>query len=378
MNFDTRLLKHLDKLLVLAMVALIIIGIVVISSAGLGYNGPAAAAGMVKKQIIAAGIGLVLMLIAMLFDYEEFSRMTWVIYGLNCVLLLAVLAMGKLQNGAQSWIQIGPMQIQPSELGKVMLILTLGNQLDRMERLESIWDLIVPAFHVAPLLVLLMLQPDLGTSLVFIVITAAMVYMAGFPGWKMVLLGGGPIGAVVGWFFAHVKWGVSMWPLDEYQVGRLETFFNPTADPTGDGYQVMQSKISIGSGGWFGRGLYQGTQNQLGFLPEQHSDFIFAVIGEELGFVGGATILFLFLVLLWRIMAVAATSRDRYGTLIATGVTAMIGFHVLENVGMTLGVMPVTGIPLPFISYGGSALMANMVAIGLVLNVGMRRQKIMF
>ena len=378
MNFDTRLLKHLDKLLVLAMVALIAGGIVVISSAGLGYNGPEAAAAMVKKQIIAASIGLVLMIIAMLFDYEEYARMTWVLYGLNCALLLAVLAMGKFTNGAQSWIALGPLQIQPSELGKVMLILTLGNQLDRMERIDSIWDLIIPGLHLAPLMALLLLQPDLGTSLVFVVIAAAMVYMAGFPGWKLGLLGGGPIGAVVGWYYAHVKFGVSMWPLKPHQIERLQTFFDPSADPTGAGYQVMQSKIAIGSGGWFGRGLYKGTQNQLGFLPEQHSDFIFSVVGEELGFVGGATILVLFLVLMWRVMAIAATSRDRYGTLIATGVTAMIGFHVLENVGMTLGVMPVTGIPLPFISYGGSALMANMVAIGLVLNVGMRRQKIMF
>lgn len=378
MNFDTRLLKHLDKILVLAMVALITIGIVVITSAARGYIGPEGAGAFVNKQVIAAGIGLVLMIIAMLFDYEEFARMTWVLYGLNCVLLLAVLAMGKLTNGAQSWIGFGPVQIQPSELGKVMLILTLGNQLDRMERVETIWDLIIPGLHLAPLMALLLLQPDLGTSLVFVMIAAAMIYMAGFPGWKLAVLGGGPIAAVVGWYYAHVKWKVSMWPLKEHQIERLQTFFDPTADPTGAGYQVMQSKISIGSGGWFGRGLYKGTQNQLGFLPEQHTDFIFSVVGEELGFVGGAAILFLFLVLLWRIMGIAATSRDRYGTLIATGVTAMVGFHVLENVGMTLGVMPVTGIPLPFISYGGSALMANMIAIGLVLNVGMRRQKIMF
>ncbi|HWI65311.1 MAG TPA: rod shape-determining protein RodA [Symbiobacteriaceae bacterium] len=381
MNFDTRLLKHLDKLLVLAMFALVTIGVVVITSAARGYIGPEGAGGFVKKQLVAAAVGLVLMIIAMLFDYEEYARMTWVLYGLNCALLAVVLAMGKLTNGAQSWIPLGPLgQFQPSEFGKVMLILTLGHHLNRMERLDSIWDLITPAIHVAPLMALLLLQPDLGTSLVFVVITAAMIYMAGFPGWKLGLLGGGPIGAVVGWYFAHVKWPakVTMWPLKDYQIKRLQNFFDPSADPTDSGYQVMQSKISIGSGGWFGRGLYKGTQNQLGFLPEQHTDFIFSVVGEELGFVGGATILFLFLVLLWRVMAIAATSRDRYGTLIATGVTAMIGFHVLENVGMTLGVMPVTGIPLPFISYGGSALMANMVAIGLVLNVGMRRQKIMF
>jgi rod shape determining protein RodA len=205
-----------------------------------------------------------------------------------------------------------------------------------------------------------------------------MVYMAGFPGWKIALMGGGPIAAVAAWLFAHLRWGVKMWPLQPHQIQRLEVFVDPTKDPLDSGYHVLQSKISIGSGGLFGRGLYHGTQNQLGFLPEQHTDFIFSVIGEELGFRGGVAVLLLFLALLWRVMAIAANAKDRYGTLICTGVAAMIGFHVLENVGMTIGVMPVTGIPLPMISYGGSALMANMIAIGLVLNVGMRRHTIIF
>ncbi|HWH69727.1 MAG TPA: FtsW/RodA/SpoVE family cell cycle protein, partial [Candidatus Sulfotelmatobacter sp.] len=224
MNFDTRLLKHLDKLLVLAMVALTTIGIVVITSAARGYIGPEGASAFVNKQIVAAGVGLVLMILAMLFDYEEYARMHWVLYGLNCALLALVLALGKFTNGAQSWIPLGPLgQFQPSEFGKVMLILTLGNQLDKMERIESIWDLIVPGLHLAPLMVLLLLQPDLGTSLVFVVIAAAMIYMSGFSGWKLGLLGGGPIAAVVGWYYAHVKWKVSMWPLKEHQIERLQT-----------------------------------------------------------------------------------------------------------------------------------------------------------
>jgi rod shape determining protein RodA len=372
------MLKHLDKLLLLAMLALIAIGVVVIASAGQGYNGAAFGRSLVQKQIIAAGIGLTLAIVAMLFDYEEFGRMTWVLYGLNCLLLAVVLVIGRLTNGAQSWIGYGWIQIQPSELGKVMLILTLGHHLDRMDRIDRLRDLFWPIVHVLPLLGLLLLEPDLGTALVFVVIAAAMVFVAGFPGWKMLLLGGTPIGGVLGWFLAHEKWGVSMWPMQQHQIDRLRTFFNPTADPTGTGYQVMQSKIAIGHGGLLGQGLFKGTQNQLGFLPEQHTDFIFSVVGEELGFRGGIAILALFMLLVWRCMAVAATARDRYGSLIATGVTAMIAIHVLENVGMTMGVMPVTGIPLPFISYGGSSLMANMIAVGLVLNVGMRRQKLMF
>lgn len=378
MNLDTRLLRHLDKLLLLTMFALITLGIVVISSAAQGFIGVEGASTFVKKQIIAVGVGVFLMIVSLLFDYEEFGRMAKILYGLNVLLLLAVLVLGEEQNGAQAWIGFGGFQIQPGEFGKILLILTLGYHLSRLEHLDSIWDLVLPVVHVVPLVGLLLLQPDLGTALVFIVIAAAMVYMAGFPGWKMLLIGGSPILAVVAWFTAHLKWGTSMWPLDEYQVKRLEVFVNPELDPTGWGYQVVQSKISIGSGGFFGRGLYQGTQNQLGFLPEQHTDFIFSVVGEELGFIGGLVIILLFLVLIWRILAVAVGSKDRYGTLIATGVSAMIGFHVLENVGMTLGVMPVTGIPLPFISYGGSAMMTNIIAIGLVLSVGMRRQKIMF
>jgi rod shape determining protein RodA len=377
-NIDIRLLRHLDRLLILAALALTVFGIVMISSAARGFIGPEGAGEFVSKQIIAAILGLAVMLFILLFDYSEFGRMARIIYGLNLGLLTMVLVLGTTVYGSKSWISIGAFQFQPGEVGKVMLILTLGYHLSKTAPLQSIWDLITPIAHVLPLLVLIMLEPDLGTALVFIVIAVAMVYMAGFPGWKIALLMGPPIMAIAGWFYAHIRWGVSMWPLKDHMIERIMVFLDPELDPLGSGYQVMQSKISIGSGGFWGKGLYMGTQNQLGFLPEQHTDFIFSVIGEELGFVGGVSVILLFLVLLWRIMFVASTSKDRFGTLIATGVTAMIGFHVLENVGMTLGVMPVTGIPLPFVSYGGSSLITNLMAIGLVLNVGMRRQTIMF
>ncbi len=378
MNIDTRLLRHLDKLLLLVTLALMTMGIVVVSSAGLGFNGPEASAVFVNKQIIAGSIGFVMLLVVLLFDYSEFGRMAPIIYGVNMTLLAITLVLGKTVYGMKGWIPLPGFQVQPAEVGKVMLILTLGYHLSRLDRLRTIWDLVMPAIHVLPPVALIMLQPDLGSTLVFIVITAAMVYMAGFPGWKIALIGGLPILLMGGWFYAHMTWGVSMYPLNRYQVERIQDFVFPERDPQGSGYQVAQSKISIGSGGLLGKGLYKGTQNQLGFLPEQHTDFIFSVVGEELGFAGGATVLVLFLVLLWRIMSISATAKDRYGMLIAAGVAAMIGFHVLENVGMTLGIMPVTGIPLPLFSYGGSSLITNLVAVGLVLNVGMRRQKIMF
>ncbi len=378
MNIDIRLLRHLDRVLILAALGLTTFGVVIISSAARGFIGPEEAGGFVNKQVIAAILGLVLMVFILMFDYSEFGRMARIIYGINVGLLTTVLVLGTTVYGSKSRILVGGFQLQPGEIGKVMLIVTLGYHLSKMPPLQSIWHLLSPILHVLPLVVLIMLEPDLGTTLVFVAISAAMVYMAGFPGWKIALLIGPPIAAVGGWFYAHVHWGISMWPLKDHMIERIRVFLDPELDPLGAGYQVMQSKISIGSGGFWGKGLYMGTQNQLGFLPEQHTDFIFSVIGEELGFVGGACVLLLFLILLWRIMVVASTSKDRFGTLIATGVSAMIGFHVLENVGMTLGVMPVTGIPLPFVSYGGSSLITNLVAIGLALNVGMRRQTIMF
>lgn len=377
MNVDFRLLRNLDKLLVLIVAALIAIGLVVISSAARGFIGPEGASGFVIKQGFAAALGAIILTVILLFDYSEFGRMWAFIYGTNLILLAAVLVVGKTTNGAQAWIGLGPVHIEPGEYGKVMLILTLAHQISRSDRLQTIWDLIPVGLHVLPPLALIMLQPDLGTGLVYCFITAAMLFVAGFPVWKLALLGATPIAGVAGWVVAHFQWGVPI-ILEDYQIKRLTNFINPLADIADTGYQVFQSIIGIGSGGLWGKGLYQGTQNQLGFLPEQHTDFIFSVIGEELGFIGGLTVIVLFMLLVWRVMVAAGQSKDRYGSLIATGVAAMVAFHVLENVGMTMGAMPVTGIPLPFVSYGGSALMTNLMAMGLVLNVGMRRQTIMF
>ncbi|MFZ5817191.1 MAG: rod shape-determining protein RodA [Bacillota bacterium] len=377
MNIDLRLLRNLDKLLVIVVAALIAVGVLVISSAARGYIGIEGAGGFILKQVISALLGTVALTVVLLFDYAEFGRMWKFIYGTNLALLGTVLAIGKTTNGAQAWIGLGPVHIEPGEYGKVMLILTLAHQITRQEHLRTIWDLIPVGMHVMLPLALIMLQPDLGTALVYVCIAAAMLYVGGFPAWKLLLLGGIPVAGVVGWVVAHLHWGVPIL-LDDYQIKRLTNFVNPMADISGSGYQVFQSIIGIGSGGIWGKGLYQGTQNQLGFLPEQHTDFIFSVIGEELGLAGGLAVILLFMLLIWRIMAAAEHAKDPYGALIVTGVAAMIGFHVLENIGMTMGVMPVTGIPLPFVSYGGSSLMTNLIAIGLVLNVGMRRKSLMF
>jgi rod shape determining protein RodA len=374
LNFDFRLLRSLDKWLLLIVFLLAGFGLVMVSSATTGYEG---ARLFVVKQAIAFILGLVAMSVVLLFDYEEFGRMWAVIYGLNLFLLTIVLVIGRFGGGAQSWLGAGIFNLQPGEYGKIMVILTLGNFLAKREEITSFWDLIPVGLHLLPLLILLLLQPDFGTALVFVVIAVSMLYMAGYAGWKILLWVGVPSATFFGWFFAHEKWGLWI-PLAEFQLKRLRVFFNPELDPTDSGYHVMQSKIAIGSGGLFGKGLYHGTQNVLGFLPEKHTDFIYAVVCEELGFVGGAILIVLFLFLLFRILQIAANARDRYGSLIGVGVMTMLGFHILENIGMTIGVMPVTGIPLPFISYGGSSMITNLIGIALVLNVGMRRHTLQF
>ena len=249
------------------------------------------------------------------------------------------------------------------------MIISLANLLDKKAgRLNSFKDIIPIFIYVGIPFLLVLKQPDLGTSLVFLAILFGMLFIAGI---RMKLLativGAGIMVAPLLWHF-----------LKDYQKKRLTVFLDPNVDPLGSGYHIIQSKIAIGSGMLFGKGLFGGTQSQLNFLPENHTDFIFAVIGEELGFIGAVIILLLYFLLLYRGVKVAGAARDSFGMLLATGITSMLTFHVLVNVGMTAGIMPVTGIPLPLMSYGVSSLTTNLVSIGILLNIYMRRQKILF
>ena len=278
--------------------------------------------------------------------------------------------------GAERWLALGPVRLQPSEFAKVSIILTLAAYLDRKQDLSRLSSLIGPLLHVAPPMVLIALQPDIGTALVFAAITLGMLYFAGAQPkhlFLLILAGGGAI-ALAG--YLTLQGYVPL--LKDYQVRRLAVFLDPYADPTGDGWNVIQSMIAIGSGGFFGKGLFGGSQTQLNFVPARHTDFIFSVIGEEFGFLGATFILFLFALLIWRLLRVTVLAKDRYGMLIAGGITSMFFFHILVNVGMTLGVMPITGITLPFLSQGGSSLMANLICIGIASNIVMRRRKIHF
>jgi rod shape determining protein RodA len=249
------------------------------------------------------------------------------------------------------------------------MIISLAHLLEKRQgRLDNFKDLIPIFIFVGVPFLLVLKQPDLGTSLVFLAILFGMLFIAGIRVKHLAAIVAGGIA------FMPIFWHF----LKDYQKMRLTVFLDPNVDPLGSGYHIIQSKIAIGSGMLFGKGLFAGTQSQLNFLPENHTDFIFAVIGEELGFVGSVVVLTLYFILIYRGIKIAGEARDNFGMLLATGITSMLAFHVLVNVGMTAGIMPVTGIPLPLMSYGVSSLSTNLVSIGILLNIYMRRQKILF
>jgi rod shape determining protein RodA len=368
--FDRRLFRNFDYLMLLTVFTIMLISLVVISSTT-RFNLSGDPLYYVKKQALWFTLSLVILFIVTTIDYTQFYRISPFIYGANIALLVAVMFIGKEGGGAQRWIDLGFFNLQPAEFAKLIIIITLARHLAGREgNFESALS-IIPAFlHVAIPMGLIFLQPDLGTSIVFIAILFGMLFMAG---------------AKFRHLFTYAVLGLAtalplLWyNLKPYQRLRLTVFMNPETDPLGAGYQILQSMIAVGSGGVWGKGLFaQGTQNYLEFLLEQHTDFIFSALAEEAGFVGAIVLILLFTLLIFRILKVAATAKDTYGMLICIGVAAMLTFQVLINIGMTIGMMPVTGLPLPFVSYGGSSLLMNMIAIGLVLGIGMRRHKLMF
>jgi rod shape determining protein RodA len=379
MAVDRRFLKNLDWTLIAATLILIAAGIVIVYSAT--RSNPSLTGGdplaYVKKQIIAAIIGIVMVIGLMSFDYHLSDRGYYGIYIFNLLFLIAVLAFGKVVNGAKSWFHIGPLGIQPSEFAKIFLILTLARHLSAKDSLSSFWDLITPFLLVGIPLIFIMLQPDLGTAMVLVAILFGMLYLAGA---RPLHLGAIVLSVVViitGWALLSKFFGVPF-PLQPYQIARLTAFVNPEKYYDGAGYNVIQSMTAVGSGRFLGKGLFNSTQGRLGFLPEHHTDFIFAIFGEEFGFLGCFLLLLCYLLLIWRGIKIASQAKDLYGSLIAGGVVSMYLFHILINVGMNIGIMPITGIPLPFISAGGTSMMVNLLGIGLLLNVWTRRHKIMF
>lgn len=328
----------------------------------------------VKLHLLWFGVGLVAMLVVLSVDYHLFAEMSPYIYWTVVAMLLYVFFRGHIAGNARSWISFGSFYMQPSEFAKISMIISLAKAIakkkDEGEGLNSIKDLLPLLGRLVIPLTLIIDQPDFGTAMVFIAIFFGMIFVAGIS-YKLLL---GTIGAGV----AAVP---LMWYglLSDTQKNRILVFLNPGMDPLGAGYHVIQSIIAIGSGRIWGKGiLTDNTLSQLNYVPAKNTDFIFSVTVEALGFVGGAIIICLYLCLILRTIYLATKAKDNFGSFLVIGVVSMMVFHIFENIGMTIGLMPVTGIPLPFMSYGGSSMITNMIAYGLVLNVGMRRQKINF
>jgi rod shape determining protein RodA len=361
---DRRMLMNLDWILLLMVGGIVTWGLITVYSATHGRL-ETHLDDFYLKQLYWFGIGLVLMVCVILIDYQLLSRAAYPLLVIGILLLVVVFLFGRVASGARRWLVLGPVSFQPSELVKVFLILSVARYFTDTRREGGLWfrDLLIPLGMVVVPFALIAKQPDLGTALVLFFVASALIFASGFP-LKMLLLitGGGVIATPIGWTF-----------LKDYQKVRIITLLNPDFDPLGAGYHSWQSKIAIGSGGFWGKGWLAGTQSGLNFLPEKHTDFIFAVFAEEWGFIGTAALLVLYLILVLRGINIAYASRDRLGSLIATGVVVMLSVYILFNIGMTVGLTPVVGLPLPLFSYGGSSMLATMVALGLLLNIRMRR-----
>ncbi|HHT50147.1 MAG TPA: rod shape-determining protein RodA [Eubacteriaceae bacterium] len=369
---ERKILKNFDIPLFLNVLALVIMGFIAIFAATQNF-GPTQSMRFVTVQAIAFLLGLVAMAIIISIDYSQFGYFWKIIYIITILMLIAVLipGIGKLRDGARRWIDLKVLEMQPAEFAKIGIIITFAKILEnREEKLNTIKDLLIPAIHIGIPIILIMLQPDLGSALVFVVIGLGMLFVAGI---NLKFVYGGILAFLVSF---PVLWNFILFP---HQKKRLITFINPYSDPLGDGYHVIQSMLAVGSGQVTGKGLMaEETMTNLNFLPEQWTDFIFSVISELTGFIGSAIIVIAFTLFLIRLLRLAKIAKDQFGTLIITGVFFMYLFQIVENIGMTIGLMPITGITLPFISYGGSSMLTNMMAIGLVLNVTMRRHRIKF
>ncbi|SDD58891.1 rod shape-determining protein RodA [Belnapia rosea] len=345
---------------VLLLCAVAAVGYVALYSAGGGSPEPYAA-----KHALRFGFGLVLMLSIALVDIRLIARLAWLGYAAGIALLVLVLLHGNVGKGAQRWIDIGPLQLQPSELMKIMLVLGLAAWFQRAswERMGNVLFLLPPALMVLLPVGLILKQPNLGTALITGMVGAAVFFAAGTRWWKFALIGAGvAVAAPIAYDHLH-----------DYQRARITTFLDPESDPLGAGYNIIQSKIALGSGGLWGKGFLQGTQGHLNFLPEKQTDFIFTMIAEEFGLVGALTVLGLLSLVLMFCFAVALRCRHQFGRLIAVGLGTNFFLYVFVNVAMVTGSIPVGGVPLPLISHGGSAMLTTMLGFGLLLSVYVHR-----
>lgn len=359
--------RRFDWTLFALVLLLSLFGVVMIASA---LSGNEVYASWPWRQAGFLGVGLILMLVVAAFDYRLLTSLAFPLYIFFLGLLGVLEVIGTVAGGAQRWLEIGEFFLQPSEMTKLALILALAHYLSRREgKMGSLLTPLGALAIMAPAVILVYLQPNLGTALAMVAIGTMMLLVSGLRVHHAVLFSGiAAAGGVLAWRYV----------MQDYMKTRILMLVDPARVKPEDLYNINQAMISIGSGGWLGRGLFRGSQNQLHFLRVRHSDFIFSVTAEELGFVGAALLILLFALLLFRLVRVASLARDTFGMLIVTGVTTMILFQVLINIGMNLRIMPVTGIPLPFISYGGSSLLTTLIGIGLAESVMLRHKKIGF
>ena len=365
--FERRLYFHIDWALLTAILLLAGIGVAMIYSTtyvtlpdGSGHAGP-----QVRTQIYALVLGIVALLVCLTIDYRMLAEHSLFIYGGLALLLIYVLFKGSTQFGAQRWIDLGPFNLQPSEFGRMTVALILAMYFGENRRgARNTSDLVVGGIFTAIPLLLIAKQPDLGTAVTLLPVFFGAAYLAGL---RMRLL---MVIALIGLLLAPVAWKFA---LEDYQKSRIMTFIDPSQDPRGAGYQTIQARITVGSGGLTGKGFMQGTQGQYKFLPVAHNDFIFSVLAEEQGLVGVLVVLGLYLFVILRSLEAARLSKDRLGAYLVAGIITGFTFQVIYNVAMSVGLAPVKGITLPLMSYGGSSLIAAMATFGLILNVRMRR-----
>jgi len=357
-----RRIKKMNYMLLLNSFAIVVLSVMTIYSATISRTHL-----FYRREIMWAGIGFLVYIIFSFIDYRKYGKYHWIIYGLNIAMLASVYVIGITRLGARRWIEIGNFTVQPSEFAKILLILSFSKFLVlnyKEKRFDKVKDLIVTGAYIAPVFLLIAKQPDLGTSIIILVIYATLVFIHGLD-WKLIL-GSGVLGILMipmGYFFI----------LKPYQQDRILAFLNPEADTLGSSWNVLQSLIAIGSGGVHGKGFLNNTQSNLRFLPEAHTDFIGSVFLEEWGLVGGIFLLFLYLLLVWQVILVASGTEDQYGKLVCYGIASIFVFHIFINLGMIMGMMPVTGLPLLFMSYGGSSLVFSFMMLGIVQSVKIYR-----
>ena len=362
--FDRRLVKYFDWGLLGMTVLLGFLGLVTLYSAVTSAS-PTPQKIYYFKQLVWYCTGLIVMVISFLINYKLLDRWANAIYAICILLLICVLLFGKYVGGARRWLILGPLSIQPSEFVKIAVIICLARYYSKIANIRglNLRELLTPLILAAIPIFLIVRQPDLGTAMLVVLIAGSMTVFVKIERRSFLfIVASSTLAIPMVWFF-----------LKGYQKKRILTFLNPERDPLGAGYHIIQSKIAIGSGLITGKGLLKGTQNALSFLPEQHTDFIFSVLAEEMGFMGSVIYLLIFMVLIIWGLNVAYRCRDPFGTILAVGISSMIFWQVFINVGMAMGLMPIVGVPLPFISYGGSSIVAMMICIGLLMNVSMRR-----